>query len=210
MSDQNFSQLIRRHPKQASQRSWNKAAEAEACGNTGRMYLRMDQPDESIQFLRSQYSITKELGDLHGQCKATSVLALALESLGHQQEALKQLTTFASLADQIGDTALQSQAQTALGTLYAKIGKYEEAIKCFAANMGHMTSLVLKGKASSAALDLARVYVGVVKANEQLPAYLQAIDHDLPALLDWKISRRPLFERGGSASARSNDSAREL
>jgi hypothetical protein len=75
----------------------------------------MDRPDESIQFLRSQYAITKELGDMHGQCKATSVLALALESLGHQQEALKQLTTFASLADQIGETALQSQAQTALG-----------------------------------------------------------------------------------------------
>jgi hypothetical protein len=86
------------------------------------------------------------------------------------------------------------------GTLYAKIGKYEEAINCFAANMGHMASLVLKGKASSSALDLARVYVGVVKANEQLPSYMEAIDHELSALLDWKISRRPLYGRQPPAS----------
>lgn len=66
--------------------------------------------------------------------------------------------------------------------------------------MGHMTSLVLKGKASSAALDLARVYVGVVKANEQLPSYMQAVDHGLSTLLDWKISRRPIYGRQAPTS----------
>ena len=80
------------------------------------MLVRLNQPNESIRYLRSQYSITKELGDLQGQCKATSILALALESLGQPQEALEQLTTFANLADQINDAALQSQAQSSLGT----------------------------------------------------------------------------------------------
>jgi tetratricopeptide (TPR) repeat protein len=98
-------------------KSFDKRAEGEANGKIGTLLLSRGDGAKCISYLREQCHIAQEMGNAEGKCSACSALALAYESLGQSDKALKELTVVHQISEQAGDPMLQSKACRALGNL---------------------------------------------------------------------------------------------
>jgi len=196
---------------EASKKCWDKAAEGEANGKIGNVLLRRGDAAQSLPYLRNHSLIAADLGDAEGRCRACSALAWALDSLGDDESALKELTLVHSISEKAGDAYLQAQACRSLGTLYSKVGKLDEAVHALQkhfdlykllahrAEVGVSNASLRAKKAhekpspdpviKAEDLDIARVYVGISRGNLLMGQYVIAIDSNISALLDWKLSR---------------------
>jgi tetratricopeptide (TPR) repeat protein len=201
---------------ESAKKCWDKGAEGEANGKIGNLYLRCDDAASALPYLRNFSQIAADLGDAEGRCRASSALAWALDSLGDDNSALKELTLVHSISEQAGDAYLQAQACRSLGTLYSKVGKLELAVETLQKHfdlykmLAHRaeTALSVGGKFKATTkkagdktdtklvqakdLDLARLYVGISKGNLLMGKYVTALEHDMSSLLDWKLSRTDL------------------
>eukprot|EP01041_Mallomonas_annulata_P006316 gene6316-12776_t len=198
---------------ESAKKCWNKAAEGEANGKIGNVLLRRGDAAASLPYLRNHSQIAADLGDAEGRCRACSSLAWALDSLGDDESALKELTLVHSISEQTGDMYLQAQACRSLGTLYSKVGRLEQAVEALQkhfdlfkllsqrsshGNNGIQAAKNTKKKTTEQKdhplikaedLDMARVYVGISRGNMMMGAYVMALENNLSALLDWKLSR---------------------
>lgn len=196
---------------EASKKCWDKAAEGEANGKIGNVLLRRGDAAQSLPYLRNHSLIAADLGDAEGRCRACSALAWALDSLGDDDSALKELTLVHSISEKAGDAYLQAQACRSLGTLYSKVGKLDEAVAALQKHfdlyklLAHRAEVGVSNASLRAKkthekstpdpivkaedLDIARVYVGISRGNLLMGQYVLAIDSNLSALLDWKLNR---------------------
>lgn len=202
----------------SARKCWDKAAEGEANGKIGNMYLQCGEADKSIPYLRQQSEIASELGYAEGRCRACSSLAIAFDTLGQDDKALAELRMVQTISEQAGDALLQAQASKALGTLYSKVSNFEAAVEAFQRHFNLLKAIMLKNSTITAKsitassrpaagnvhadpalavtshdLDLARVYVGVSKGNLLVGACVISIQFDVNSLLDWKLNRTGAF-----------------
>lgn len=193
----------------AARKSWNKAAESEANGKIGMMYVSKGQAEESLPYLQEQSRLAADLGNAEARCKACSSLALALDSLGLSDKALNELTLVNSIAEQSGDSYLQAQACRALGTLFSKVGKLEAAVEILQKHFALLKGILYKATAgggsptsgpliTSRDLDLARSFIGIAKGNLMMRNYIVSLEFDVSSLLDWKLNRTDLAKDSAS------------
>ncbi len=192
---------------EAAKKSWDKAAECEANGRIGTIYLNKGQAQASLPYLQQQSHLASELGQPQARCKACSALALALDSLGQTERALSELTLVRSISEQSGDALLQAQSCRALGTLYSKIGRLEMAVDMLQKHFSLLKGILYKATAgggtgaaanenpiavTSRDLDLARTFIGIAKGNLVMGSYIISLQFDLSSMLDWKLNRTDL------------------
>ena len=200
----------------AAKKSWNKAAEGEASGRIGNLFLLQGNPQKSIAYLKQQSQIAADLSDAESRCAACSRLALALDQLGQADKALNELTLVHTISEQAGDLHLQSQACRALGTLYSKLDRLSDAVEMLQKHFTLLKAILNEtsrnqnphGHSSSGSssghkkmpmitlldLDLARTYIGISKGNQLLGSYVVNLKIDLTTMLDWKLNRTELRE----------------
>jgi len=190
---------------EAGKRSWDRAAEGEANGKIGNLLLAMGKTHDCLPFLKQQSTITSDLGNAEGRCRACSSLAYAYDILGLADKALSELSLVNSISEQAGDAQLQAQACKALGTLYSKVGKMDAAVDVLQKHFNLIKTILLKTsgpsfsaensgnvkshKLSSKDLDIARLYIGISKGNQLMGSYIVALQSDMSFLLEWKLHR---------------------
>lgn len=189
---------------EAAKKSWDKSAEGEVNGKIGKIYLTKGLAQESLPFLQEQSKLATDLGNAEARCKASSALALALDSLGLPERALNELTLVNSISEQSGDAYLQAQACRALGTLYSKVGKLDAAVEVLQKHFSLLKGILYKATAgggdaathsppiTSRDLDLARSFIGIARGNLVMSNYVIALQFDIASLLDWKLNRTDL------------------
>ena len=204
---------------ESAQKSWDKAAEAEANGKIGNLLLNRGDAQHSVHYLRQQAQLSADLGNAEGRCRACSALALALDSMGQSDKALLELQLVVSVSDQVGDTYLQAQACRALGTMLSKLGRLNEAVEILERHFNLLKKIMARAAARNNGdedefvvtmkdLDMARAYIGVSKGNLILGKYTYALQSNLPALLEWKLNRTDIVMHDDDSNDKRNDDSK--
>ncbi len=175
-----------------AQSAKDKDIEAECEEQIGMIYENQGELDRAIEQRKKFLELCTESGNKEKQIEAHQKLAETFSKADDTQNAIKHLTNVLTLCneDQQKDEP-QAEATLKLGLLYYKEGP-KHSIKNAAEYLGTHFSFIRHGdKKNSRQIDLARVNLGIVKANQQLQNYKAMITNPdkLKDLVEWKVVR---------------------
>lgn len=116
-------------------------------------------------------------------------------------ESISVLQRYLDIAEKTENSKAQADACRSLGIIYNTQREFKQAEKMFQKYYTITKTIVSSGKGSQKLLDAARIYVGMAIGNANMPKYISAMETNVPALVDWKINRKPLPNIRMSASA---------
>ena len=157
------------------------------------IYETQGELDKAIEFRESFLDLCKETNNIEKQIEANKLLAETYSKADDTQKAIKHLLEVLSLAGKAEPQMDEPQAEAALklGLLHYKPGP-KHNIRQSAEYLGtHFTFIRHGDKKNSRQIDLARVNLGIVKANMQIKAYQYMITNPekLKELVEWKVFR---------------------
>ncbi|KAJ1459645.1 hypothetical protein M885DRAFT_613252 [Pelagophyceae sp. CCMP2097] len=178
----------------AARRAGDAPAEARAALALGRaLVLRgVDFAADACEALDGAALLCRALGDAEGEGRACAALAAAWRARGDAGRAEAYLDDCLEHARAARDVGAQAAACRTLGALHAAKRDFATAEAFLRRDFDLTRQLFNDGQADAAAVDRARVDLGIAIANAQLGTYLRALNTDFPALLAWKNSREPL------------------
>lgn len=169
----------------------DRPAEGLANYKLGRVHILMEEPMRAIAFLDAFLAICKEgpVADVAGEGRACAALALAHRALQDEEQAIVCLEKCLQIAMTTDDLSSQAEACCTLGAMYAAGGDHDRAADFFERNYDITRSIVSSGGGDTGLVDVARLYLGMARANAMMGSYVHVIQHDPKALLLWKNRR---------------------
>ncbi len=108
---------------------------------------------------------------------------------GNTAKAIEYLCKVLNIATQTSTRSAQIEATLGLGLLFNQEGKEHNIKRAADYLQDHFNQLRQEQPLCQAAIDTARVSIGIVQANQKIEAYKYMVLNNLQGLVDWKVRR---------------------
>lgn len=136
--------------------------------------------------LEQYLELADELDDIDAQGAGAFVLGRIYQRMERTDDSVVQLQRYLELSTLSGKTSAQAEAACSLGLLYYTLADYKNSIHFLEQYFELSKSIGDRDK-----LEEARIYLGIARGDEMLPAFRRMVRDDLGALLAWKSNRTP-------------------
>lgn len=110
---------------------------------------------------------------------------------GNTAKAIEYLGKVLNIANQSSTRSAQAEATLGLGLLFNQPGREHNIKRSFDYLQNHFDLLRQEPTPNQAAIDQARVSMGIVMANQKIDSYKHMVLNNLLGLVDWKVRRDP-------------------
>lgn len=155
----------------------------------GKMHLQLHRASEALSFLQNYLKSCEEQKDMEGQVRALSSLAAAFQQKEDTSSAVTIFQQLLDIATKTENMSAQSEACCGLGIIYNDRRDFQKAVSMFEKNYAITRNMVNTFVCKRSKLDLARIYLGMSRGNQNMPKFMETVNHDTTALLAWKVSR---------------------
>jgi tetratricopeptide (TPR) repeat protein len=170
-----------------SQEMGDSEGRCSACSALALAYDMLALPEKALIELNTVKSISELAGDPKLQSRACRALGSLYSKVGKLDEALEAIRTHyrlvhSSIPKDRESGSSQGQNPHSSSSQPRQNESQDEIPRDETESSSSLTTTIQD-------FDMARAFVGIAKGNSVMSSYLAAIQTDLPALLDWKLTR---------------------
>ncbi|GAB1598271.1 tetratricopeptide repeat protein 29-like [Argonauta hians] len=193
--DNSLQYLLKAHEKAIE--SKDKKILGETVYKLGLAYLKAEEPDIALPYLKEFLEVTEEYDDVEGMARAAEAIARVYQLKGNIEKSIKYLKFAVETAGKSGQQKAYSDACHHLGCIYNSLLMHSDAVEYF--NKAYNISRALN---DTAALNANRVHFGISlahKMNKLYTCYVYSPDISYTdPLVKWKCFRSEGFDFGES------------
>lgn len=115
-----------------NRRTDNKAAEAGALHNLGRVHSQLGKPAQAMHYYEQALAINRRIENRHGEANALHYVGVAWLSLGQPTKAIEFHSQAMELSQQIASRPLELVSLHGLGLAYWALGQLDQAVRFYA------------------------------------------------------------------------------
>lgn len=153
----------------------------------GKLLQDSEQHQEALQHHQQAAELLTELGDDLAAGRTLCAAAECQQQLGKLAEAAEALEAFLKIS-RSRDPEAEAAACCSLGVIYYQQQKWEPAVASF-----ERFYQLAQGLSNRKMVDVARVNLGMARGAVRMGRFIELVQTDLPALIQWKNCRAPVW-----------------